>query len=180
MPASATTTTAKRCNNKKTTTTTSVLEAYLLHKRTQRLLLKVKPTPGKVLRDRALARGLRGIRAKYAPRAAELAKAALDNIERLRDLETEMDNDARALHPEFEAALPTVKLTFEATCDQDVDDTASTEPTLEDAEFVLKHMLKEAKALSTRIARRLEARSASRGVTTRLQQQQQQAAAAVA
>lgn len=179
MPASATTTTAKRCNNKKTTTTTSALEAYLRHKRIQRLL-NFKPTPGKVLRDRALARGLRGIRAKYAPRAAELAKAALDNIERLRDLETEMDNDARALHPEFEAALPTVKLTFEATCDQDVDDTASTEPTLEDAEFVLKHMLKEAKALSTRIARRLEARSASRGVTTRLQQQQQQAAAAVA
>jgi hypothetical protein len=59
MPASATT--AKHYNNKKTTTntTTSALEAYLRHKRTQRLL-NFKPTPGKVMRDRALARGLRG------------------------------------------------------------------------------------------------------------------------
>ena len=151
----------------------SALGAYLQHKRTQRLL-GFKPTPGKEMRQRELARGLRGIRAKYAPRMAALTKVALDTIERIRDLETEMDNDARALHPEFEAALPAVKLTFEATCDQDMDDTGSTDPTLEDAEFVLKHMLKEAKALSTRIARSLEHRISAREasashVRTRLQ-----------
>jgi hypothetical protein len=53
------------------------------------------------------------IRAKYAPRALELALAAKNALRELELLEDRMDDEALALCPKYQRALPQFQLTFE-------------------------------------------------------------------
>ena len=62
----------------------------------------------------ALLPQLVAIRAKHAPRALELARAAKAALSELELLEDRMDDEARALCPKYMRALPDFQLTFEA------------------------------------------------------------------
>ena len=61
----------------------------------------------------ALLPKLKALRAKHAPRALELARAAADALRELCALEDAMDDEARALHPRYARDIRDYKLTFE-------------------------------------------------------------------
>jgi hypothetical protein len=115
----------------------------------QRFIAKrSKSTPALSAEDKAaLIPQLQAIRAKHAPRVLYLARIALEALEALQDLEDTMDEEARALYPEYVHDLQDYKLTFEHECPERAEQYDDDAPFLQQAILVVEAMEAEAAAV---------------------------------
>ena len=92
----------------------------------------------------ALMPQLKAIRAKHAPVAFELARVALDALNKLEQLEDAMDEEARALYPRYVRDIQDYKLTFQHDYPDRAEEYDDDTPFLENAISVVQGMESEA------------------------------------
>ena len=109
------------------------------------LIKRSKTTPGLSPEDKAaLMPQLKAIRAKHAPVAFELARVALDALNKLEQLEDAMDEEARALYPRYVRDIQDYKLTFQHDYPDRAEKYDDDTPFLENAIRVVQGMETEA------------------------------------
>ena len=96
-----------------------------------------------------ITKALKAIKQKNVEEMRTLSKTALEALLKMEKIENDMNEEARAIHPDYTRVIYDFKLTFKNAYQELVEDQDGNDPSIETIRYEVQQMNEDAEATST-------------------------------